>query len=279
MYFYSKNDKKNDPDAAHNQLDWLKDQLAMAQDKNQDVILVQHVPYGKLGGDKSYYQKKYADKYLKIMYEYRNTIINSIGAHVHVGQQRVDSFFAHDYSANKDIPFSNFLTRNVFNKITGDNLNKNNGNLDLQYELFNNLILYRAITPRNLNNPGFSFTSYEVDYATNKYYPHSFKEFTFDLQDSLNSNRDPSEFWHYLFDTYSDLGIQSLTKEGFEQFHAQMFFNTDLFFRYLCYMSGYEDHPENYYRAYTVFKERDYFEQNEEALLQFYLQIKQIKKD
>jgi predicted MPP superfamily phosphohydrolase len=182
VLFSSKNDNidiDNEKNIAFEQLNWIENQMKLAKDKNQKVILMDHIPPFL-----NYYENKdelllkeiYLNKFSEILDKYRDYILYYFNAHCHLpkigirvllkknekeitcSNKKKNNFLKDNIDKEKIYKFSEF--KNNKNNKTKEN---NNG---LFADFYLSSILFPSLSPVYNNNPGYSWIEFDDEENT-----------------------------------------------------------------------------------------------------------------
>ena len=217
MYYSNRNKEENDQIAGEDQFNWLEGQLELLKNRKGKAIIVSHIPYGYfLGphGTEVFFSDKYIPRYKQIMFKYSGEISLVMSGHMHMS----------------DIKVEEESTENIENIE-----NKRNKSISLQ-SLFHNLVVNRAVTPSTPNNPGFTIINF-ID-QNGQSMPNDLFEYTFNIENTINTTQPITNFWKYLYDSHNDLQIQNFTTNGIYTF-LQSLTNVEKLIKYQLIRLGY----------------------------------------
>ena len=184
------NPQSNDPEAAEAQMYWLEQQLVRAETNNYEVIILLHEPYGKFlspWGMQDFWWDSFLARYKSILVAHSDHVTITLCGHMHVSDIKVNV---------GELPITNLFS---------------------PQDLFNNLIVNRAISPLLPNNPGITIYTFD----SQSHLPLYLEEYTFPLMETYNkqlTHQEALNLWTYYINSRATLGITDLSRQGIWNF-------------------------------------------------------------
>ncbi len=205
LYYFGSNAISNH-EIGYNQLVWLESQLASAKLQGKTALIISHFPNGANTINKevkAFWDPLFDFQFQDILSRYSSTVSIVLSGHTH---------------------YDDIRTNNLGLGACIGNLNGHMNSLQGS-SFYNNNAVLRAVSPRDMNNPGYAILEY-VNRIPKYIYSYAF------MIDDAVDIRNGSEFWKLLYKSDVNLGITDYTGMGIAVFQSSVLNNASFLDRY-----------------------------------------------
>lgn len=226
-----KNQKKILSDEfAWKQFEFLERELQLAKKVGQSVILVFHIPpfaYYVNNNVEFFYYEEYSQKMEKVIYDFKNIIINVFTGHIHTSKVGVRSRLVGNFLPQKSIEQNSkfgFAPRSV------------------EIDNFFSSVSFPSLTPIFSNNPGYSIIKFNPEFLKIEeieiHHADLKKTLNEDMTLSRNENISPENLFSIIYSFKKDFGFFNFDNSDFYNFISNRINDAAILSKYTMFSIG-----------------------------------------
>jgi hypothetical protein len=224
-----KNQKKSLSDEiAWKQFDFLERELKLAKKGGQSVILIFHIPpFAYYVGNKVefFYFEEYSQKMEKVIYDFKNIIINVFTGHIHTSKVGVRSRLVGNFLPQKNVDSRfGFAPRSV------------------EIDNYFSSVSFPSLTPIFSNNPGYSIVKFNPEFLKIEeieiHHADLKKTLNEDMTLSRNVEISPENLFSIKYSFKKDFGFFNFDNSDFYNFISNRINDSEILSKYIMFTIG-----------------------------------------